>query len=94
MRGGGIGASESEPAFVEGALVGGGLKGLDGSLDGVVGDASEDALDGIEACEGPLPLFHAATLLLASKLVGLGISVPSSLAMTQPLLRLLGGASA
>lgn len=54
------------------------------SADPGVGEASEEALEGIDACDGPLPLFHAAALRRASKLVGLSISVPSSLAMTQP----------
>lgn len=103
MRGGGTGATGVLSAFGEGGLVAGasvesGFKGGLGNVgdgaDAAVGDGAEaavsdDALDGMDACEGPLPLFHAAALARASKLDGLGTSVPSSLAMTHPLRLLL-----
>lgn len=95
MRGGGTGAGDvlsmsDVPAFARGVSVD---SGLSGSL-GIVGEGADavvndEALDGIDLCDGPLPLFQAAALDRASKLVGRGRSVPSSLAMTHPRLRLL-----
>ena len=82
-------------ALVEGAVfVVGAANGALAIVGDGVGEAKEEALEGIEACEGPLPLFHAAALFRASKLVGLSTSVPSSLAMTHPLLLLLEWAMA
>lgn len=69
------------------------VSGLNASLE-IVGDgagveASDEAREGMDAWEGPLPLFHAAALLRASKLEGRSASASSSVAMTHPLLRLL-----
>lgn len=94
-RGGGTGRLAAALALIEGPLDDGSSTriGLDGSVgsvgDGAGVDANDEALDGMDACDGPLPLFHAAALLRASKLEGFLTSVPSSLAMTHPLLRLL-----
>lgn len=94
-RGGGTGwfavASVSGTAsVVEGASAASCWNGSLGRAgDGAGDEANDEALEGIDAFEGPLPLFHAAALLRASKLEGRWISVPSSLAMTQPLLLLL-----
>ena len=74
--------------LVDGVSIGTDWSAALGMVGEAAGEAREEALEGIEALEGPLPLFHAAALRRASKLVGRSTSEPSSLAMTHPLRRL------
>ena len=88
-RGGGTTRLALDTVLVEGASADfrfGWKTGVLSTVGDGAGEASEDARDGIEACEGPLPLFHAAALRRASKLAGRSGLAPSSLAITHPLL--------
>lgn len=75
-------------AVAVGAAAAGADTGRNGAA-GMVGDgageeAKDEALEGMDALDGPFPLFHAAALRRASKLLGRVDSVPSLLAITHP----------